>query len=296
MPSLRRRTSAIDAETVKDAPKQADDTAEATKAFALAEEAEAEAEEAEAIAAAARARARAIRLRRQAEDAASGTPTEAGPDGGDEAADLEAPTDEDSTGHERADTKAAREADDSTDSTPGDETPATSSRARWRRLARPNWKRLAVAVAVLCTVAAITAIGYLVWQHRDAVQREQQSAEYVAAGRQGVVNLMSLNFTKAQEDVERIIDNATGQFKEDFEAQADDFVRIAQSATVVTEATINAAAVESMTDDSAVVLIAVTSRVSNSTGAEEEARSFRLSVTVQREGDQIKMSRVEFVP
>jgi Mce-associated membrane protein len=51
-----------------------------------------------------------------------------------------------------------------------------------------------------------------------------------------------------------------------------------------------------MTDNSAVVLVATKSEVTNSSGANKEPRSWRLSVTVQRDGDQIKMSRVEFVP
>ena len=54
--------------------------------------------------------------------------------------------------------------------------------------------------------------------------------------------------------------------------------------------------VESMTDDSAVVLVSATSRVTNSAGAKQEPRSWRLSVNLERIGDQIKMSKVEFVP
>ena len=60
--------------------------------------------------------------------------------------------------------------------------------------------------------------------------------------------------------------------------------------------TVTAAAVQSMTDDSAEVLVAATSRVSNTTGANQQPRSWRLSVSLQREGEQIKMSKVEFVP
>jgi Mce-associated membrane protein len=60
--------------------------------------------------------------------------------------------------------------------------------------------------------------------------------------------------------------------------------------------TVNSVAVESMSDDSAVVLVAASSRVTNSAGANQEPRSWRLSVDLQRDGGQIKMSKVEFVP
>ena len=51
-----------------------------------------------------------------------------------------------------------------------------------------------------------------------------------------------------------------------------------------------------MTDDTAIVLVAASSRVTNSAGAKQEPRSWRLRVDLQRDGDQIKMSKVEFVP
>ncbi len=165
-----------------------------------------------------------------------------------------------------------------------------------RRLPRPTWKGLLAALVVVCTAALLAVSGYMVWHHRQAVELQQLDAEYTAAGRQSVVTLMSLDFNQAQEDVQRIIDNSTGQFKTDFEQQATDFVEVARASKVITEVTVNSVAVESMTENSAVVLVAASSRVTNSEGANQEPRTWRLSVDLQREGDQIKMSKVEFVP
>jgi Mce-associated membrane protein len=289
VPSFRRRASVLDADRVEKAPQEPDPAADVAEAEALAEQAEAEAAEAEAIAAAARARAKAIRLRRQAEAAeavsvedepAEDEPTE-------DVADTVAELDQSDTAVEAAD------ADDEEEVEAPEEAPA---RKRRLRLPRPSWKRLAVGVAILCTCALLAASGYMIWLHRDAAQEQQRSAEYAAAGRQSVVTLMSLDFNKAQEDVQRIIDNSTGQFKDDFQNQAEDFVKVAQESKVVTEVTVNATAVQSMTPDSAVVLVAATSRVTNAAGAQQEPRSWRLSVSLQRDGGQIKMSKVEFVP
>ena len=107
---------------------------------------------------------------------------------------------------------------------------------------------------------------------------------------------MSLDYNKAKEDVQRIIDNSTGQFRDDFKNQADDFIKVTQESKVVTEVNVNATAVESMSDDSAVVLVSASSRVTNAAGAKQEPRSWRLSVDLKRDGDQLKMSKVEFVP
>ena len=107
---------------------------------------------------------------------------------------------------------------------------------------------------------------------------------------------MSLDYNKAKEDVQRIIDNSTGQFKDDFQNTADDFIKVAQDSKAVTETTVTGSAVESMTDDTATVIVAASSKVTNAAGAKQEPRSWRLSVSLARDGGQLKMSKVEFVP
>jgi Mce-associated membrane protein len=291
VPSFRRRASVLDADRVEKAQEEPDRGADVAKAKALAEAAEAEAAEAEAIAAAARARARAIRLRKQAEavGAVEAEPIEDVETSDDPATD---------TDHETDDPEVSTVTEDPEDG--GDvavEAPEEEpARKRRLRLPRPGWKPVAAAVAILCTCALLGASGYMIWRHSQVVQEQQMSAEYAAAGRQSVVTLMSLDHDRAQEDVQRIIDNSVGQFKEDFQNQAEDFVKVAQESKVTTEVTVNATAVESMNPDSAVVLVAASSKVTNSAGAKQEPRTWRLSVSLQRDGEQIKMSKVEFVP
>jgi Mce-associated membrane protein len=285
VPSFRRRASVLDADRVEKAPDEPDRATNGTNATraadaeSLAEEAEAEAAEAEAIAAAARARAKAIRLRRAAQAA-------------EEVPDIAIETDQSDTAVEAADIAADTEADDAAAVEVHEVEPAR--RRRWT-LGRILIS-VAAALAVLCTCALIAASVFMFIAHRNVVADQRQSAEYAAAGRQSVVTLMSLDYNKAQEDVQRIIDNSIGQFKDDFQNQSADFVKVAQESKVITEVTVNSVAVESMSDDSAVVLVAATSRVTNTAGANQEPRSWRLSVDLQRDGGQIKMSKVEFVP
>ncbi|UXA11873.1 hypothetical protein KXD97_28635 [Mycobacterium sp. SMC-8] len=289
MPSFRRRDSVIDADRVEESTAEPGTAADPEEARALVEEAEAEAAEAEALAAAARARARAARLRRQAVAAETDADSQAG-------VDDEAGVDDD--GDALGSEPVAVEAVDGSDPVPDPADPADSAPTvtRKRRLPRPRWTAVVAGLVVLCTVALLGASGYMMWTHRAAEKVRQQNAEYVAAARQSVVTLMSLDFNKAEEDVQRIIDNSTGQFKSDFETQAADFVKVAQDSKVVTEVTVNSTAVESMSDDSAQVLVAASSRVTNTAGADQEPRTWRLSVSLEREDGQIKMSKVEFVP
>ncbi|QZT61323.1 hypothetical protein [Mycolicibacterium austroafricanum] len=290
MPSFRRRDAVIDADRVEESTVEPESVTEAHQARALAEEAEAEAAEAEAMAAAAKARARAARLRRQALAA----DTAAKPEVGEDPATVEDAGDDVLTDSADAEPEVVDfETAETDDSAPVDGGVAPSRR---RRIPRPGWKAAVATVVALATVALLGASGYMVWTHRGAEKLRQQNAEYAAAARQSVVTLMSLDFNKAEEDVQRIIDNSTGQFKTDFESQAADFVKVAQDSKVVTEVSVNSTAVESMSDDAAEVLVAASSRVTNTAGANQEPRTWRLSVSLEREDGQIKMAKVEFVP
>jgi Mce-associated membrane protein len=138
--------------------------------------------------------------------------------------------------------------------------------------------------------------GSLVWQHHAASQKHQRAAQFAAAASAGVVTLTSLDYAKAAEDAQRILDNSTGQFEVEFRKKEPDFVKVVQESHVVTQGTVHATAVESMTADAAVVLVAASSQVTDSPDAtSKQPRTWRMAVAVTRDGDRIKMSKVEFV-
>ena len=104
-----------------------------------------------------------------------------------------------------------------------------------------------------------------------------------------------MDFKKSKEDVQRIVDSATGEFRDQFQKTADDFASVVKDTKAVAEGSVAAAAVESMDKDSAVVLVLANERVTNAAGAKDQPRTFRFRVSVVRDGDQLKMSKVEFV-
>ncbi|MFF0490076.1 hypothetical protein ACFYTQ_13750 [Nocardia sp. NPDC004068] len=282
-----------------------------------AEEAEAAAEAAEAEAAAARARARAARLRQRAEASARTTetstpatepsvpvsPTPPEPTGSEEHPTPEAARDASKPTVAEADSAAEAEAradiEGAGESVAGEADSEERTRLRRvrARVAAVGWRRGAVVtVAVVLIVVSLGVSGFSVWRHREADAEQRRAAEFTAAARQGVVALTSLDFNHAKDDVQRVLDNSTGAFRDDFQGRADDFTKVVQQSQVTTEGKVTATAVESMTDDSAVILVAATSQITNSAGAKQEPRVWRLSVTVTRADDRIKMSKVEFVP
>ncbi|UGT68262.1 hypothetical protein LTT66_34790 [Nocardia gipuzkoensis] len=272
-----------------------------------AEAAEAEAQAAEARAAAARARVRAAEGRRRAH-AMSRRTGSAAPDGkpkvSDPAAEPGEPgddhaADDRSDPHPTGGAQASPSADEDRDATANTAEPESlPRRAQLRDIIAGRLRRRSVmVVGALAVIAlALAGSGYTVWHHHEATEKDRRAAEFTAAARQGVVALTTLDFNRAKEDVQRVLDNSTGSFRGDFQARAADFTTVVQQSQVATAGKVNATAIESMTEDSAVVLVAATSQVTNSAGARQEPRAWRLSVTVSRDGDQLKMSKVEFVP
>jgi Mce-associated membrane protein len=262
------------------------DELSAADALALAV---AEAAEAEAMAAAARARARAIRLRhRTAEPDAAEQDAEEPDAASDDDADAETAVDADAVELSEPET---------VDEEPSEAAaPKKAATNRWRWVRHLHLRIALPVAAVLAICALVTVTVLMVLSHQKADQQRQRVAEYAAAARQGVVTLMSIDFNKAKDDVQRIIDNSTGQFRDEFQAQAGDMIKASQESKVVTTASVSSAAVQSISGDSAVVLVAAKSEVTNTAGAKNDPRTWRLAVTVSRDGNQLKMSRVEFVP
>ena len=152
---------------------------------------------------------------------------------------------------------------------------------------------MAAALVLLC--ALLGASAYITQQHRATERDRQHAAEYAAAARQGVVNLMAINFNTAEADVQRVLDNSTGTFKTQFQDTSKDLIKALKDAKVVTEVNVNSTAVESMKPDGAVVLVAATSQRGNADSANRDPRTWRAVVTIARENGQLKVSQLDFL-
>ena len=160
----------------------------------------------------------------------------------------------------------------------------------------PRSKAALVSVGIGALVALSVLSGLMLRQIHNAARQDQRVAEFTAAARQSVINLMSLDFTKGDQDVQRVIDSTTGQFRDEFLKTKGDVLSVMKESKVVIKVDVKGSGVESMTDNSAVVMVAVTSKVSNSTTPEQPPHPWRLSVTVERDNGTLKMSKVEFIP
>lgn len=175
-----------------------------------------------------------------------------------------------------------------------EETDATPSR-RWRPR-RPSRKAVAAVAAIGVVCASLAGSGYLVWHHRGVERQRQRSEEFAAAARNAIVTMMTIDATKAREDLQRFVDDTTGTFKLSILMGGEDAVKAVEQSKVNSTGTVQGAAVQSMSQDSAVVLVAAKSEITKPGQAKPESRSMRIVVTVERDAGQLKISRLEFVP
>jgi Mce-associated membrane protein len=175
--------------------------------------------------------------------------------------------------------------------------PAAVQSRRWRRwrVPRPGRKAVGIATASVLICAPLLATAYMVWQHLSLVREHRHAAEFAAAARRGVEMMMSIDPDHAKENVQRTIEVTTGPLKSQLEATSSYMVKNAQDAKVITKATVQDAAVESMTDNSAVLLVVAKSDTTNPDKSKRPPVFWRLSVNIDRDGGQLKMSKLEFV-
>jgi Mce-associated membrane protein len=168
----------------------------------------------------------------------------------------------------------------------------TAGRGWFRR----NVGKLAGCTAFGLVVAALIALG-TVWyfQVRDANADGQRRDAALAAARQEVVNLTSVDKDSAQQSIQHLVDGATGDFRDQFSQQAQAYQQMVTDSQVASSGKIVESGVVSIDDKTAVVLAAATATVKNKDAPSGEQRVYRMRITLQNESDRWLVSKLEFV-
>jgi Mce-associated membrane protein len=183
------------------------------------------------------------------------------------------------------------EAHESNDSeADGDDAEVTPVRRRRSHIRQA----LVVGLAVVTALAALAGwVGFRAYQSHSA---DQQRSLFLQVGRQGAINLTTIDWQHADTDVQRILNSATGTFFDDFSKRSQPFIDVVKQAQSTSVGTVTEAGVESVTGDSAQILVAVSVKTSNIGAPEQKPRAWRMRINVQRVGDEAKISNVGFVP
>ena len=157
-------------------------------------------------------------------------------------------------------------------------------------------RRLAAVIGLILVVALGALVGWLVVRTQRATGVDERQSQIVQAARQGALNLTTIDWQRADADVQRILDSATGEFYDDFAKRSAPFIKVVKEAKSTSTGSITEAGLESESGDSAQVLVAVAVKTSNVDAPDQEPREWRMRLTVQKVGDVMKVSNVEFVP
>jgi Mce-associated membrane protein len=154
----------------------------------------------------------------------------------------------------------------------------------------------AAAVAGLIGVVVLAGVfGWLGLCTHQAQQAVAQRNLFVEAAQQSAVSLTTFDYEHADVDVQRILDSATGTFYKNFSHRSGHVADAVKQARSKSVGTVAEAALESQTGDVGHVLVAVAVRSANPGQAAQEPEIWRMRITIQKIGDQGKISDVAFV-
>ena len=212
--------------------------------------------------------------------------------------DAAAPTGEvsESAATEETSTATELEADADEEAAEADAEDAAEAEEAGPAKPRMSHLRLATIAGLVLVVVLAGLTGWLGYRTYKSHQAEDQRKLFLQVGRQGALNLTTIDWQEADKDVQRILDSATGTFYDDFQKRAQPFVEVVKQAQSKSVGTIAEAGLESESANSAQVLVAVTVKTSNAGAPDQQPRAWRMRISVQKVGADAKVSNVEFVP
>jgi Mce-associated membrane protein len=194
---------------------------------------------------------------------------------------------------EEATEAEATEADQSDSEAEAETTEAAPETAA----AKPSMSpvRLATIVGLVAVVALAGLTGWLGFRAYESRKADEQRSLYLQVGRQSALNLTTINWEDADADVQRVLDSATGTFYDDFQKRAPSFVDVVKQAKSKSVGTVTEAGLESESDNGAQVLVAVTIKSSNAGAPDQQPRGWRMRLSLEKVGNDAKVSSVDFV-
>ena len=142
----------------------------------------------------------------------------------------------------------------------------------------------------------VVLVGLLVWQGlvwRSDGQAEDRRAEAVQVAKEQVLDLTTLDSEDVGTKLKAMAGRTTGQFKNQVNDIASQFVQIVQEKKVDATGTIDSAAVTSASDRDATVIVASTAVIKEA--KKSTTRTYRIRVKLTRGSGAWKISGMEFV-
>ena len=161
---------------------------------------------------------------------------------------------------------------------------------------RAWWRDVNVVLGLALVVAVVLAVvAGLRWQDQRTAERGRQEA--LAAAKQAAVNFVSISVSTVDSDIQRIIDGATGEFKEEYDSNKATFRTQIVENKASSTGTVLRAAILSSDSDSAVVLVALDATITNVNSPDGKLSHYRMQLDMARDPGSGRwlVSRLDFV-
>jgi len=155
--------------------------------------------------------------------------------------------------------------------------------------------RLALSFGAVAVAAIVAIAGWLGYQIHQSHQVEQQRELFLRVARQCALDLTTISHTEVDADIRHLLNSSIGMFHEDMQHQSQPFVDLVKRDQSKTVGTINEAGLQSVTGDSARVLVAVSVTTTTAALPEQHTSSYRMRIDVKKVDDGAKVSNVEFI-
>jgi len=143
---------------------------------------------------------------------------------------------------------------------------------------------LAWALSVLVLVALVGAtLSVVALRGQDA--RDSQRDGAMKAARQLALDFTTYNYETWDADAQRVLDDSTGKFKQEFESAAGSVKTEVAANKATSQGDVKEAAVVSNDKDSAQVLVIVNAVVTNTASKDGVERRYRIKLDLVREKD-----------
>lgn len=169
-------------------------------------------------------------------------------------------------------------------------------------LAPPSvtWRPVAAWAVVAVLAIAVAVVGYLTWDRTREAEPASFDDAPVEVAAASARDFFTLDHRTIEDDMERVLATATGEFQDQYEKQSAELRKTVQNKRLVLTATVpdEGTAVEYLGEDAAWVLVSVDVRTeSDGTPAEDTRYRTRLVLTRSDEGgdDEWLVSRFEQV-
>ena len=160
--------------------------------------------------------------------------------------------------------------------------------------AAPRRRRLLLGLCA-AGLLLLLALALLAVQLVRYEQREDRRDAALRAAKQSALNLTSIDNESFDEDVQLVLDGATGAFRTDFEARSKDLKQILTENKVVSEGKVIEAGLVRFDPRNATALVVVDSTVRNTAAPEGRVNTYRMQLELELRDGEWRTSMLEFV-